>query len=164
MFLLVRWLAPLHVLSVITFFLAHGAGHAMAFRIRKETSLERMRAMLDLSSSPVMIYLLSYLVMGVTGIVMLVLLRLWNRGWVWIAVALMLFVFFWMVRLAGPYAKLRKLVGLPYREGNAEHPAEPPASEEAVAEHLSTLGVWQLVVVGYVVPAFVLWLMFFQPF
>ena len=52
--MLVRWIVPFHVLSVITFFLAHGAGAAMAFRIRKETSLERMRAMLDLSSTPVL--------------------------------------------------------------------------------------------------------------
>jgi hypothetical protein len=151
-------------LSVITFFLAHGAGAAMAFQIRKETSLERMRAMLDLSASPFMIYLLSYVVMAVTGLAMMFLLRLWSRGWVWVAVALMLFVFFWMVRLARPYATLRKLVGLPYREGNVEHPAEPRASDEAVAEHLSTLGVWQFVAVGYVIPAFVLWLMFFKPF
>jgi hypothetical protein len=162
--MLVRWLAPLHVLSIITFFLAHGAGAAMAFRIRKETSLERMRAMLDLSSSPFMVYLLAYVAVAVTGIVMLLLLRLWTRGWVWVSIALMLFVFLWMSRLARPYAKLRKMVGLAYREGQQEHPAEPPASEEAVAQYVSTLGVWQFVVVGYVIPAFVLWLMFFKPF
>jgi hypothetical protein len=162
--MLVRWLTPLHVLSVITFFLAHGAGAAMAFRIRKETSQERMRAMLDLSGSPFVIYALAYVLMAVTGIVMLILLRIWNRGWVWVAIALMLFVAIWMSRLARPYAKLRKLVGLPYRMGGDEHRAEPPASDEAVAEHLSTLGVGQFVLVGYVIPAFVLWLMFFKPF
>jgi hypothetical protein len=162
--MLVRWLAPIHVLSVITFFLAHGAGHAMAFRIRKETSLERMRAMLDLSSSTFLVYILAYVVMGVTGIVMLLLLEIWNRGWVWVSIALMLFVALWMFRLARPYAKLRKLVGLPYRAAGEEHPAEPPASDEAVAEHLSTLGVGQLILVGYIIPAFVLWLMFFKPF
>ena len=111
--MLVRWLVPLHALSVITFFLAHGAGHAMAFRIHEETSLERMRAMLDLSSSTFLVYILAYLVMGITGIVMLVLPRIWNRGWVWVSIALMLFVGFWMSRLAVPYATLRKLVGLP---------------------------------------------------
>jgi hypothetical protein len=149
---------------VITFFLAHGAGAAMAFRIRKETSLERMRAMLDLSSSPFLIYMISYLVMAVTGVVMLLLLRLWSRGWAWVSIALMLFVFLWMFRLSRPYVKLREMVGLPYFEGREEHPAEPPASEEAVADHISTLGVWQFVVVGYAIPAFVLWLMFFKPF
>jgi hypothetical protein len=149
---------------VITFFLAHGAGAAMAFRIRKETSIERIGAMLDLSSTPFMIYMLSYVLMAVTGIAMLLLLRLWARGWVWVSIALMLFVFIWMFRLARPYAKLRRMVGLPYFEGREEHPAEPADSEEAVAEHIRTLGVWQFVVVGYVVPAFVLWLMFFKPF
>jgi hypothetical protein len=162
--MLVRWLAPLHVLSVITFFLAHGAGAAMAFRISKETSKERMRAMLDLSVSPFAVYMLAYVLMGVTGIAMLVLLRIWKRGWVWVAIALMLFVAIWMSRLARPYATLRKLVGLPYRVGGDEHPADPPASDEAVAEHLSTLDVRGFALVGYVIPAFVLWLMFFQPF
>jgi hypothetical protein len=36
----VRWLVWVHVLSIITFFLGHGAGAAMAFRIRKETNPE----------------------------------------------------------------------------------------------------------------------------
>lgn len=162
--MIVRWLVPIHVLSVITFFLAHGAGAAMAFRIRKETSLERMRAILDLSSSPFLIYMLSYLVMAVTGVVMLLLLRLWSRGWVWVSIALMLFVFLWMFHISRPYVKLRKMVGLPYFEGREEHPAEPPASEEEIAEHISTLGVWQFVAVGYVIPALVLWLMFLKPF
>jgi Ca2+/Na+ antiporter len=162
--MLVRWIVPFHVLSVITFFLAHGAGAAMAFRIRKETSLERMRAMLDLSTTPFLVYMLAYLLMAVTGLAMVFLLGLWRRGWVWVSVVLMLFVFLAMSWLARPFATLRKLVGLPYREGNAEHSAQPPASEEAVTEHLETLGVVPFVVVGYVIPAFVLWLMFFQPF
>jgi len=45
-----------------------------------------MRAMLDLSSSPFMVFMLSYVVMGVAGIVMVFLLRLWNRGWVWVSI------------------------------------------------------------------------------
>ena len=57
--MLVRWLVLLHVLSIITFFLAHGAGAAMAFKMRKETNPERMRAMLDLSGSPLLVYMLS---------------------------------------------------------------------------------------------------------
>ena len=160
----VRWLVWVHVLSIITFFLAHGAGAAMAFRIRQETNPERMRAMLDLSSSPFKVYMLSYLVMGVAGIVMVFLLSLWNRGWVWLSIVLMLFVFVWMFRISRPFTTLRKLVGLPYMEGKDERPAEPPASDEAISAHIGTLGVTQFAVVGYVIPAFVLWLMFFKPF
>jgi hypothetical protein len=76
----------------------------------------------------------------------------------------MLFVFVWMFRLSGPYGTLRKMVGLPYFEGREEHPAEAPVSEEAVAEPIRTLDVGRFVVVGYVIPAFVLWLKFFKPF
>jgi hypothetical protein len=94
---------------------------------------------------------------------MLLLLRIWKGGWVWGYIALMLFVALWMTRLARPYVTIRKLVGLPYRAGREEHPAEPPASEEAIADHLSTLGVGQLVLVGYVIPGFVPWLMLFKP-
>ena len=162
--MLVRWLTLIHVLSVLTFFLAHGAGAAMSFRIRKETNPERMRGMLDLSGSGVMVYLLCYLVMAITGISLLIVLKLWTSGWVWVAIVGMLFVFFWMYRISRPYAELRRLVGLPWMEGNTAHPAEPPASDEVIVEHVGTLSATQFVVVGYIIPAFVLGLMLFQPF
>jgi hypothetical protein len=85
-----------HVLSIITFFLGHGAGCAMAFRLCKETSLERIQAMLDLSGSTLWAYLLAYLLLGITGITNGFLIRAWNKGWLWLAIVLMLFVFFWM--------------------------------------------------------------------
>jgi hypothetical protein len=43
-------------------------------------------------------------------------------------------------------------------------PAEPPASPEEVAALLKKTSVTSLVVVGYVIPAVVLWLMIFKPF
>ncbi len=49
--ILIRWLVFLHVLSAITFFLAHGTSATMAFQVRKETDFPRIRAMLDLSWS-----------------------------------------------------------------------------------------------------------------
>ena len=45
--ILIRWLIFLHVLSAITFFLAHGASAAMAFRVRKETDFARIRALVN---------------------------------------------------------------------------------------------------------------------
>ena len=62
------------------------------------------------------------------------------------------------------YKILRKLVGLPYRQGSKEYPAEPPASPEEVASRLNKMNVTGLIVVGYLIPAFVLWLMIFKPF
>jgi len=62
------------------------------------------------------------------------------------------------------YMTLGKLVGLPYMKGNKEYPAEEPASVQEVQEHMKELWVDELMVVGYVIPMIVLWLMVFKPF
>jgi hypothetical protein len=163
--ILVRWLIFLHVLSALTFFLAHGTSAAMAFKVRRETDLVRIRAMLDLSESTIEIMFLSFLGVLLTGVALPFFLQLWGRAWVWLSLLLLIFVFIWMVWMnERAYKILRKLVGLPYRQGSKEYPAEPPASAEEIAAQLKKLDVNGLVIVGYVIPAIVLWLMVFQPF
>ncbi len=83
----------------------------------------------------------------------------------WLSIILMIFVLIWMVWMnERAYKVLRKLVGLPYRQGSREYPAEPPSSSEEVAALLSKMGTTGLVMVGYFIPAIVLWLMIFKPF
>jgi len=62
------------------------------------------------------------------------------------------------------YKTLRKLVGLPYRQGSKEYPAQPPASAEEVIVQLKKTNIAGLIIVGYVIPMLVLWLMIFKPF
>ena len=163
--ILIRWLIFLHVLSAITFFLAHGTSAAMTFKIRKETNFDRIRAMLDLSWSTMILMGVSFLIMGLTGLILPFLIHIWNKVWIWVSIVLMLFVFIYMARFNEThYKQLRRLVGLPYMQGNKELPAEPPSSPEEVAALLKNTGVTGLVVVGYIIPAFVLWLMIFKPF
>ena len=163
--ILVRWLVFLHILAALTFFLAHGASAAMALRVRKETDFVRIRAMLDLSESTIELMFVSFLAMGLTGVVLPFLIHIWNKGWVWVSILLMIFVFIWMVWMnERKYKTLRKLVGLPYRKGSKEYPAEPPSSAEEVATQLKQMNVIDLIVVGYLIPAIVLWLMIFKPF
>ena len=163
--MLVRWLIFIHVLSSLTFFLAHGTSAAMAFQLRKETNIERIRAMLDLSGTTIMLMFVSFLIMGLTGLIMPFLIKIWNQGWVWVSIILMVYVFFHMaLRNEKTYSTLRKLVGLPYRQKNKDHPPEPPASEADILAHIRKLSPYELAVVGYVIPAFVLWLMVFKPF
>lgn len=162
---LIPWLLFLHILSALTFFLAHGASVAMAFKIRVETDFVRIRAMLDLSVSTFMTMVVSFLVMGLTGLTMPFILKLWGKGWVWVSVVLMVIVTVQMGLMNEKrYKILRKLVGLPYMQGNKEFPAEQPASLQDVQEHLKKLKVGELIIVGYVIPVFVLWLMVFKPF
>ena len=163
--ILIRWLVFLHILSALTFFLAHGASAAMAFRVRKETDFDRIRAMLDLSESTIEIMFVSFLAMGLTGVALPFFIHIWDKVWVWVSIILMVLVFTWMVGMnERAYKTLRKLVGLPYRQGSKEYPAGPPASAEDVTAQLRKMNVTGLIVVGYVIPAFVLWLMIFKPF
>lgn len=162
---LIQWLVFLHILGVISFFLAHGTSAAMAFQIRKETDFARIRAMLDLSMSTMYLMFVSFLVMGLTGIILPFLFRIWNRGYIWASIVLMLISFAYMVMFNEKgYKHLRKLVGLPYMQGSKTLPAEAPASAEEVAAQLKNINLTALVVVGYVIPAIVLWLMVFKPF
>ena len=163
--ILIRWLIFLHVLSALTFYMAHGTSVAMAFKIRKETDFTRMRAMLDLSWSTMILMGVSFLIMGLTGIIMPFMIHIWNKVWIWASIVLMLFVFIYMaVFNETSYKQLRRLVGLPYMKGSKELPAEPPSSPEEVAALLKKTSVTGLVVTGYVIPAIVLWLMIFKPF
>jgi hypothetical protein len=161
----VPWLIFLHILSALTFFLAHGTSVAMAFQLRKETDFARIRAMLDLSMSTMMVMGISFLVMGLTGLVMPFILKLWGKGWIWASVILMLVVFFHMVFMNDKrYKHLRRMVGLPYMIGGKKFPAETPASQVDVEAYIKKLKVTDLVIVGYVIPMIVLWLMVFKPF
>ncbi len=163
--MLVRWLIFIHVLASITFFLAHGTSAAMAFQLRKETNIERIRAMLDLSGTTIMLLFGSFLLMGVTGLIMPFLIKIWSKGWVWLSIVLMVYVVLHMgLQNDRTYKTLRKLVGLPYMQGSKELPPEPPASDEEILAHIRKISVHQLVMVGYVIPAIVLWLMVFKPF
>jgi hypothetical protein len=128
--MLVRWLVFIHVLSAITFFLAHGAAAAMVFKVRSETDFTRIRAMLDLSVSTFQAYMLSFTVMGLTGLTIPFLIHIWNRVWIWLSIVLILFVVVWMGVVNEKQIKqLRRLVGLPYMQGFNEFPAEPPSSK-----------------------------------
>lgn len=163
--LVIRWLVFLHVLSAITLFLAHGTSAAMAFQVRKERDFARIRALLDLSWSTMIVMGVSFLVLGLTGVILPFLVRIWNKGYIWLSIVLMLLVFFYMAMFnENHYKQLRRLVGLPYMKGSKQLPAEAPASPEEVAALLQKTSPTGLVVAGYVVPAIVLWLMIFKPF
>src|ERR1041384_7794573 len=136
--LLIRWLVFLHILAAISFFLAHGTSAAMTFQLRKETDFNRIRAMLDLSWSTMILMGVSFLIMGLTGLIMPFLIHIWNRGYIWLSIVLMLFVFIYMaVFNEKHYKQLRRLVGLPYMKGNKNMPAETPSSPDQVTALLS---------------------------
>jgi len=163
--MLVRWLIFIHVLSALTFFLAHGAAATMVFKVRTEKEFARIRAMLDLSSATFGLYIISFLIMGITGLILPFFIHIWNQIWVWLSIVLLLFVAVWMGLVGEKQIKpLRRLVGLPYMVGGKQFPAEPPAPLEEVEALTKKINPTHWVLVGYGIPAIILWLMIFKPF
>lgn len=96
-------------------------------------------------------------------LIMPFILKIWDKGWT--SIILMIIVFLYTILMNDKsYKHLRRMVGLPYMIRGDRFPAEEPASPAHVQAHIQKLKVGELVVIGYVIPMIVLWLMVFQPF
>ncbi len=161
----IPWLIFIHILGAITFFLAHGTSIAMAFQLRRETNFARIRALLDLSMSTIVVMFIAFMVMGISGLIMPFILKIWNKGWIWASIVLMIVVFLYMAFMNDKrYKHLRRMVGLPYMIRGDRFPAEEPASQAEVEAHIQKLNVNELALIGLGLPLIVLWLMVFKPF
>jgi hypothetical protein len=160
-----QWIVYLHVLAGFTFFFSHGASASMAFRLRKEHKVERIRALLDLSGYTIMTMFLSLLVLLVAGVVAGFMGKWWNKGWIWASLVLSVAIVVLMFKYGRQYySPVRRAVGLPYWEGSKEHPAVDPASAEEIATAIAATRPVRLAVIGYGGLALILWLMMFKPF
>lgn len=155
----------LHVAGVFGFLLAHGASAAASFALFRERNLERAKAMLDLSSSTVGLMYASLLTAVLTGVILGILGGFWNKGWIWASLILLVLIWGAMDGLGSrAYAKIRKAVGLPYRTGFKDNPAEPPASAAEIDAVLGSAKPMVLAGMGVVGLLIILGLMYFKPF
>jgi hypothetical protein len=153
-----------HVLFAFLYFLSHGASVAVAYRVRRETSAERVRALLDLSWSTVAVGNYMFLATILCGVVLGFLGHWWSAGWIWLAIGTLLLILVMMKRMVVPgIRRLREAAGLALVGGTWQqsgHEASPddltrvlragkPGAITAVA-----VGGW----------AVILWLMMFKPF
>jgi hypothetical protein len=160
-----RWIVFLHVLSAFGFFLAHGMATTMAFRLRRERALERIRALLDASGSAIPVLLLTLLVVLLSGVALGFLGNWWRTGWIWVSLGLLVALFVWMSWYSGRYyVPIRRAAGLPYRDGNREHPAGEAQSEDEIERLVRRTSPWTLLVGGMGGWAVIVYLMMFKPF
>ena len=159
------WIKLLHILGALAFMMAHGASATMAFRLRQEKSLERMRALLDLSSA---LFGVAYVAIGilfVAGIAGGFVGHYWSRGWIWLSLGILLAILAYMSLLGSTYYhRVRKAVGLPYDAKWKPQPAVEPASGGDVAALLAQGRPVLLALVGGMGLAVVVGLMVFKPF
>ncbi len=160
-----RWLIYLHVLFAFLFVISHGASAAVAFQVRKEKNLERMRALLELSTSSLLVMYVGLLGLLITGIVAGFVRDAWGRGWIWASLALLIVVATLMsIRGSLYYGKLRQAAGMEWFDGRKAQPAVAPASDAERAALLNSRRPEEIAAIGGIGFALMLWLMMFRPF
>ena len=153
-----------HVLSAFLYLIAHGGSVAVAFRVRRETSAERVRALLDLSRSTVAVANYMFLATIVCGVALGFLGHWWSAGWIWLSIVILVLVLMVMGRAAAPYfRRIRGAVGLVLADGTWQHTGrESTADELAQAlESGNPAAITALSIGGWAV---IVWLMLFKPF
>jgi len=156
----------LHIAGGFAFALAHGASATMMFRVRRERDPARIAAILDLSSSTLWAMGIGFLVLLVAGIVGASIEGLWDEGWIWASLVLLVAIMGAMTPLAATYYnRIREAVGAPTwdqaRKGVAPGPPTQPEELESLLrsrrpEAIALLGGGGLLAI--------LWLMVFKPF
>lgn len=160
-----KWLVLLHVFGVMGLMLAHGGTTAMTLLLKRQRDPEGMRALLDISSRSGSMLGVTLLVMLGSGIAAGFTGHWWGEGWIWAALAILIgitAVMAWSSR--AQYHRLRKVLGMPYLEGNKELPGLPAASEVEIYAVQATLRPGPVAVLGLGGTVIILWLMMFKPF
>src|SRR3989338_11692040 len=124
-----EWLVFLHVAGSFGFILAHGAAAAVIYALRRERSPERVKALLELSSSTVNVLSLALLTLLAGGVWAGFIGRFWGQGWIWLALGLLIAMAVAMFFIGTRhFGRLRQAVGLPFLEGGKVRDPRPPVS------------------------------------
>lgn len=147
------------------YMLAHGVSATVAFRLRQETSLDRIRALLDLSGSSITLMYVSLLVMILGGVALGFLGNWWATGWIWTSIALLVLILVAMAFMASSHFHLvRRAAGLPFFDGRKGQPAVPAASPDELRELLKSGKPHLMTLIGLGGWAMILGLMIFKPY
>jgi hypothetical protein len=160
-----RWLIFFHILGVFGFLLSHGASVHMAFAVRRERDLERLRALLQLSSGSYRTMYPSLLVIVLTGIIAGFQGQWWKSGWIWAFLVLLIGIASAMYPLGTAiFGAARSAIGMPHVENGEMLPGEATKSPEEIDAILKKAKPVLLAAIGYGGLALLAWLMVLKPF
>ncbi len=152
------WVVFLHVAGVFGFLLAHGASVTVMFRLRTERERERIVTLLDLSSTSMLAFYASIVVLLAAGILAGFIGNWWRMLWIWVSLGLFLAIAVAMYPLASTYfRRVRRAVG-------SRPSGAPMASDEELDELLTSTRPLIIALVGFGGILAILWLMLFKPF
>ena len=154
-----------HILGTFGFMLAHGVSSMVALRLRSERNIERIRALLDLSSASMGLMYGSLLLILGTGIWAGFRGNWWRMGWIWAGLGLLIFITIAMFVLASPYYNgVRKAAGMHYYGLKKGQQPDPPVGEDQMAALLSSSRPYLIAAVGLGAIITILYLMVMKPF
>jgi hypothetical protein len=161
------WMVYLHMLATLAFLIVHGVSSVVAWRLKSRPDPATARAWLELNTSGVVIAVFygSLLVLLISGVVAGFMGDWWDRGWIWLSLALLIGIIVGMFLIGTRrYSRLRQALGMPWFDGRREHPAGEPAPLEEIHALLAGSPALALTVIGFGGIAVILWLMIFKPF
>ena len=125
------WVVFLHLVGVFGFLMAHGVSAAVALRLRKEREVERVRALLDLSSYSIIVMGISFILLLVTGIIAGIIAGFmgdfWGNIWIWASGGTIVVLAILMAWLGTEYYdRVRRALGLPRVHGSRNETLSPP--------------------------------------
>jgi hypothetical protein len=144
--------------------LAHGSSAGVGFALRRERKLERIRALLDLSSSAMSVFYISLLVLLVLGIVSGFMGRWWGRGWIWLILGLLVGMMAGMWFLGSTHYHRVRGRWVALMEGGKPRDPVEPASQEALDAVLARGQPMILALIGYGGALVIAGLAWFKPF
>lgn len=155
----------LHVISVFGYLLSHGVSAGVAFALKKERDIQRIRALLDLSAASYPIMFNTLFAFFIFGAIAGFQGHWWKFGWIWVSIVLLVVIVVLMAILgAGIYGEVRRSVGLPYRIRGKPLLEEPAKSDEEIFAILARTNPTLLTAIGYGGFAVITWLMVAKPF
>lgn len=153
-----RWLVFIHIIGVLGFLFTHGVTAAMALRLRHERNPDRIRVLLQVSSSSLGLFYLSVALLLLGGVWAGFRGNWWGFGWIWVAlgvfVANMVFMY---VAASRYYKRIREVMTIQESGSSAVGPAE---IEAMLRSNRPLLIVW----VGLLSVGFITYLMVLKPF
>jgi uncharacterized membrane protein len=154
-----------HIIGAFIFVAGHGVSMLVAFRLRREAEVVRMKALLDLSALSLNVALAGLLLLLASGIGAGIAGNYFGQLWIWLSLILLIVVGALMTPLGRiHYSRLRLALGM--RTG-AARPAQPdpvPLTDPEIAALLRSRQPELLLLLGGGGFLVILWLMVFRPF
>jgi hypothetical protein len=159
------WVVFVHVASAFVFVFAHGVSAFAAYRVRAERDPERIRALLDVSTSGIQAMYAALVLLIVAGIAGGLMRGWFAQGWIWAAIGVLVVEMFAMYGLASRYyGGVRVAVGLPASNAPKGTPPPPPANPQELAALLDSRQPDLIAGVGVIGLLLIIWLMVVKPF